>query len=148
LSDGLSFQIQPEKTRWNWSCVLRTSSWTKMPVSLCSSQGAVVSQARRRTITSSTRTAWPGRSVRLREMPLRLLRRPITATRSAMGVVPGASSVTVCGMSTTSGSGSPPFCLASRSGAPPGPQAVTAARAAAAAMTRLRRIAQSGVQAS
>jgi hypothetical protein len=30
-----------------------------------------------------------------REMPLRLLSRPITATRCAIGVVPGATAVTV-----------------------------------------------------
>ena len=37
-------------------------------------------------------------------MPLRLLSRPSTATRSAIGVVPGATAVTVCGMSTVRGS--------------------------------------------
>jgi hypothetical protein len=76
------------------------------PVSFCSSQGAVVSQARRRTMTSPTRKAWPGFIVRSREMPLRLLSRPITATRSAIGVVPGAIVVTLCGISTVTGSGS------------------------------------------
>jgi hypothetical protein len=74
---------------------LRTSTCTNAPVSLCSSHGAVVSQARSRTTTSSTRRACPGRKVRLREMPLRLLSSPMTATRSAIGVVPGATSVTV-----------------------------------------------------
>ena len=72
----------------------------------------------------------------------------MTATRSAIGVVPGATSVTVCGMSTTCGSGSPCFCFASRSGAPGGLQAEAEAIAAAAPMARSRRIAQSGVQAS
>jgi len=81
-------------------------------------------------------------------MPLRLLSSPITATRSAIGVVPGATSVTVCGMSTTCGSGSACFCLASRSGAPGGLQAEAPAMAAAAPMTTSRRIVQSGVQAS
>jgi hypothetical protein len=37
-----------------------TSIWTKAPVSFSSSQGAVVSQARKRTITSFQRTDWPG----------------------------------------------------------------------------------------
>jgi hypothetical protein len=59
----------------------------------------VVSQARKRTITSPTRTAWPGRSVSSRETPVRLLSSPTTATRAAMGVVPGASRVTVWGTS-------------------------------------------------
>jgi len=68
----------------------------KAPVSLCTSHGAVVSQARRRTTTSPTRMAWPGFISRSREMPLRLLSRPITATRWAIGVVPGATAVTVC----------------------------------------------------
>jgi hypothetical protein len=83
---------------------LRTSSWTKAPVSDCTSQGAVVSQARRRTIASPTLTACPGLRVIAFEMPLRLLMSPSTATRCAMGVVPGASAVTVCGMSTVRGS--------------------------------------------
>jgi hypothetical protein len=148
LSDGLSFHTQPEKMRWNWPWALRTSTWRKAPVRRCSSHGAVVSQARSRTITSSTRTPWPGLSVRFREMPLRLLSRPITAVRSAIGVVPGATSVTVCGMSTTCGSGSPPLPLRSRSGAPGGLQAEAPAIAAAAPRTRSLFMAQSGVQAS
>jgi hypothetical protein len=65
-----------------------TSSWTNAPVSFCVSQGAVVSQARNRTITSPTRSAWPGFIVRSRAMPLRLLSSPITATRCAIGVSP------------------------------------------------------------
>jgi hypothetical protein len=80
-------------------------------------------------------------------MPLRLLSRPMTATRSAIGVVPGATSVTVCGMSTTCGSGSASFRPA-RSGAPRGPQAESKASAAAAADAQCRFMAQSGVQAS
>jgi len=63
-----------------------TSTWTKAPVSCSGSHGAVVSQARRRTITSPTRTASPGRIVISRAMPLRLLSRPSTATRSFIGV--------------------------------------------------------------
>jgi len=48
-----------------------------------------------------------------REMPFRLLSSPITATRSAIGVVPGAIASTVCGTSTVTGSGSPlPDCAA------------------------------------
>jgi hypothetical protein len=42
-----------------------------------------------------------------RDIPLRLLSSPITATRSAIGVVPGAIASTVCGTSTVTGSGSP-----------------------------------------
>jgi len=103
---------QPEKTRWKTSCGLRTSTCTNAPVSVCASQGAVVSQARRRTITSPTLNAWPGFIVRSREMPLRLFSSPMTATRSAIGVVPGATVVTVCGISTVIGSGSESRCTA------------------------------------
>ena len=39
--------------------------------------------------TSLTRIAWPGFSVRSRTMPLRLLSKPSTATRCAIGVTPG-----------------------------------------------------------
>jgi hypothetical protein len=95
LIEGVSLKSQPEKTRWNWSCGLRTSTCTKAPVSFWISQGALVSQARRRTMTSPARNASPGFIVRSREMPLRLLRSPMTATRSAIGVVPGAIAVTV-----------------------------------------------------
>jgi hypothetical protein len=65
-----------------------TSTCTNAPVSFCTSQGAVRSQARRRTITSPARSAWPGFIVRSREMPFRLLSSPSTATRSAIGVSP------------------------------------------------------------
>ena len=41
-------------------------------------------------IASFTRTAIPGFIFRLRTMPLRLLRKPITATRSAIGVTPAS----------------------------------------------------------
>jgi hypothetical protein len=69
-------------------------------------------------ITSPARTAWPGRISNSREIPLRLLSSPITATRSVMGVVPGASSVTFCGISTVSGSASSwVCCLGSGAGA-------------------------------
>jgi hypothetical protein len=37
------------------------------------------------------RIACPGRKVRSRTMPLRLLSKPSTATRCAMGVTPGRS---------------------------------------------------------
>ena len=42
-------------------------------------------------MTSLTRIAWPGFKVRSRTIPLRLLRSPSTATRSAIGVTPGWS---------------------------------------------------------
>jgi hypothetical protein len=71
------------------------NTWTNAPVSFCASHGAVVSQARSRTITSLTRNAWPGFMTRSRDRPLRLLSRPITATRSFIGVVPGASETIV-----------------------------------------------------
>ena len=78
---------QPEKFRRHLlSAVLRTSNWMKAPVSCTFSQGAVVSQAWRRTIASPTRRASPGFILRSVVMPFRLLSRPITATRSAMGV--------------------------------------------------------------
>ncbi|HEX8526687.1 hypothetical protein [Allosphingosinicella sp.] len=98
--------------------------------------------------TSPSRIAWPGRRVTSREIPLRLLRRPRIATRSTIGVVPGAVRVTVCGISTVSGCGSDSFAFDSRSGAPRGPQAEAASRAAAATRSERRSIAQSGVQAS
>jgi hypothetical protein len=37
-----------------------TSTWTNAPVSFSSSQGAVVSQALSRTMTSFQRIDWPG----------------------------------------------------------------------------------------
>ena len=91
LSDGDSLYSQPEKTRLQRPSGSSTSSWTKAPVSASFSHGAVVSQARRRTTTSLTRTDWPGRSAMSRTMPLRLLSRPSTATRSAIGVTPSAA---------------------------------------------------------
>jgi len=57
-------------------------------VSFSLSQGAVASQARRRTIASFTRTDIPGFIRRSRTIPLRLFRRPMTATRSCIGVTP------------------------------------------------------------
>jgi len=78
---------QPEKLRRHLlSAVLRTSSCTKAPVSWTFSQGAVVSQACRRTMASPTRRASPGFILRSVVIPLRLLSRPITATRSFIGV--------------------------------------------------------------
>jgi hypothetical protein len=74
---------------------LRTSTCTNAPVNVWASQGAVVSHARSRTITSPTLNACPGFITRSREMPLRLLSSPMTATRCAIGVVPAATVVTV-----------------------------------------------------
>ena len=65
-----------------------TSTWTKAPVSFSSSQGAVVSHARRRTITFFHRADWPGCNATFWTIPLRLLRIPRTATRWAIGVTP------------------------------------------------------------
>lgn len=42
-------------------------------------------------MTSLTRIDWPGFSVRSRTMLLRLLSKPMTATRSRIGVVPDVS---------------------------------------------------------
>jgi hypothetical protein len=87
-------------------------------------------------------------------MPLRLLRSPTTATRSAIGVVPGAIAVTVCGISTVSASCSAPaFCFTLGSGMPllQAPSASMAAKALTRAVRRERiepRIGYSGVQAS
>ena len=106
----------------------------------------MVSQARSRTITSPTRTAWPGLSVSSRDAPLRLLSSPSTATRSAIGVVPGASRVTVCGTSIVWFSISAAFCRLSSS-APRGEQAASAIDAASPSFRPSPRIAQSGVQA-
>ena len=91
LSDGDSLYSQPENTRFQRPSGNSTSSWTNAPVSASFSHGAVVSQARRRTIASLTRTDWPGLSAMSRTMPLRLLSRPSTATRSAIGVTPSAA---------------------------------------------------------
>ena len=60
----------------------------KAPVSFSLSHGAVVSQARSRTIALLSRTDCPGFTRTSRVMPLRLLRMPRTATRSAIGVTP------------------------------------------------------------
>jgi len=79
---------QPEKTRFQLLSGWRTSSWTNAPVSFSGSHGAVVSQARRRTIASFQRTDWPGRNVTFWTIPLRLLRIPSTATRCPIGVTP------------------------------------------------------------
>jgi hypothetical protein len=60
LSDGDSLKSQPEKTRPHFLSARWTSTWTKAPVSFSASQGAVVSHARSRTITSFHRADWPG----------------------------------------------------------------------------------------
>jgi hypothetical protein len=87
LRSGRSRNSQPEKARRHLLSELeRTSNCTKAPVSWTFSQGALVSQAWRRTIASPTRSASPGFMVRSRVRPLRLLSRPMTAVRSAMGV--------------------------------------------------------------
>lgn len=79
-------------------------------------------------------------------MPLRLFNSPSTATRSAIGVVPGASWVTVWRMSIVWFSISAAFCLF-RSSAPCGEQAASAIGAARPSVRTTPRIAQSGVQA-
>jgi hypothetical protein len=81
-----------------------------------------------------------------RETPVRLLSSPITATRSAIGVVPGASWVTVCGTSIVWFSISAAFCRF-WSSAPRGEQAASAIDAARPSGRTKPRIAQSGVQA-
>lgn len=53
-------------------------------------------------MASPIRIAWPGFSVRSRLWPLRLLRKPITATRWAIGVLPGTSTADPVSMVTTS----------------------------------------------
>lgn len=128
MSDGASFHSQPENTRLQWPCGSATSTWTKAPVSCSGSHGAVVSQARRRMMTLSTRIAWPGFSSTSRDAPLRLLSSPSTATRSAIGVVPSGSSL-ASGRAGSAGGGawfssfasSPPqpAASASRTAAPP-----------------------------
>jgi len=47
---------QPEKIRPHFRSGRWTSTWTNAPVSFSASHGAVVSHARRRTITSFHRT--------------------------------------------------------------------------------------------
>jgi hypothetical protein len=66
--------------------VCRVITWTKAPVHFSASQGAVSSQARKRTTRSPIRTAWPGFMINSRDRPFRLLRTPIVATRAGIGV--------------------------------------------------------------
>jgi hypothetical protein len=97
-------------------------------------------------MTSPNRIAWPGLMVNSRIWPLRLLSSRSTATRWAIGVVPGGSRVTVCGMSTVSASASEAFCRFCCS-APRGPQAARASKAASVRILAGRlAIAQSGTQ--
>jgi len=96
----------PEKARRVLPSVPTTSSWTNAPVSGLFSHGALVSQARSRTTASRIRIACPGLSVRSRTMPLRLLRKPSTATRSAIGVIP-ASTAALLGTSVVTAFSSP-----------------------------------------
>ncbi len=91
----------------------------------------------------SIRTACPGLRVISRARPLRLLSRPSTATRSATGVVPGASWSAI-GL-TGSAFGSPSAALSPAS--PPHPAASRAQAKAETAMVDFRRVTQSGVQA-
>ncbi len=93
MSDGLSLYTQPENTRTQLRSGRWTSSWMNAPVSGAFSHGALVSHARSRTTASLMRSAWPGLSMMSRTMPLRLLSRPSTATRSAIGVTPGWSAL-------------------------------------------------------
>ena len=87
MRSGRSRNSQPEKARRHLpSALLRTSSCTKAPVSCTFSHGALVSQACSRTMASPTLMASPGFRVRSRVRPLRLLSRPMTALRSAIGV--------------------------------------------------------------
>ena len=97
-------------------------------------------------MTLPIRVAWPGRSDRSRDRPLRLLSSPSTATRSAIGVVPGGSSVA----DGRTGSAAGWAWLASLPASGP-PQAPSRTRAAAA-VRRIGRmdnlwVTQSGVQA-
>jgi hypothetical protein len=148
LSEGDSRHSQPEKTRWNWFCGLRTSTCTNAPVRGSGSQAGVVSQVWTRTITLSTRAASPGLSLRSRDRPLRLLSRPSTATRSATGVVPGGS------WSADGRTGSALGCswsAASLVSPPPQPANASAAAKAAARAAQVERdrriVTQSGVHA-
>jgi len=77
------------------------STWTKAPVCCGSSHGAVRSQAETRMMTGPISRASPGFSLISSETLLRLLSRPITATRSFIGVAPvalaGAAAVAAAG---------------------------------------------------
>ena len=95
-------------------------------------------------MTSPSRTDWPGRSVRSRDRPLRLLSSPSTAVRWAIGVVPGGIRVTVCGTSTVS---IVSLVWAFCSGAPVGPQAPSASETASKGSVSRGAMPQSGVQA-
>jgi hypothetical protein len=95
----------PENIRRHFRSAPRTPICTKAPVNGSASQGAVRSHAARRITTSPTRTDWPGFTVTSRLSPLRLLSRPSTATRSAIGVPPvttGVSTVAIVSMPSAS----------------------------------------------
>jgi len=64
------------------------STCTKAPVCCGSSQGAVRSQAETRMMTGPISRDSPGFSLISSETLLRLLSRPMTATRSFIGVAP------------------------------------------------------------
>jgi hypothetical protein len=145
LSEGDSRYSQPEKTRWNWFCGLRTSTWTNAPVSGSCSQGAVVSHACTRTMTFSTRLPSPGRSLSSPSTPLRLLSSPSTATRSAIGVVPGGNSV--ASGRTGSALGCSWAAASFVSSPPPQPASASDAAIAANRIPERRIVTQSGVQA-
>lgn len=93
LRSGRSRNSQPEKTRrQSLVACSSTSNWRKAPVSCGLSHCAVRSQARRRMTARPILMLSPGRSVISRTRPLRLLSRPSTATRSAIGVTPAFGS--------------------------------------------------------
>jgi hypothetical protein len=91
LSDGEFLNSQPENTLRHdkGSLVLArswTNTWTKAPTSDGLSQGRVRSQLARRTMTLPTRRDSPDFITRSWLSLLRLLSRPIVATRSLTGV--------------------------------------------------------------
>jgi len=97
LSDGEFLNSQPENTLRSasgWLALARSSTktWTKAPSSAGLSHGSERSQVARRTITLPTRRASPDLRTMSWVRLLRLLSRPIVATRSFTGVPNSLSS--------------------------------------------------------
>jgi hypothetical protein len=88
LRSGRSLNSHPEKTCRHWLSLPCTTNCTKAPVSAANSHDAVFSHARSRMIALPMRIASPGLISTSRTRPLRLFRRPSTATRSFIGVAP------------------------------------------------------------
>jgi hypothetical protein len=117
LSDGEFLNSQPEKIfRQDSGSVVRarssTKTWTKAPTSGGLSHGRLRSHVATRMMTLPTRRDSPDFITRSCDRLLRLLSRPIVATRSLTGVpnwlstaeIPTGVAVTALGTSVAAGS--------------------------------------------